>query len=122
VVPVEFLRWMVERAETSGAAATIPVAGGVPQPLCAVYSRRLLDGLLTAIAAGDLKMMRAVAGATEAVRERVDLFQVESVAAALPTGVWPADPPLRNWFLNANTPEEWARVKDRAGKQPERAP
>lgn len=111
LVPVEFLLWMVERAETSGAVATIPVAGGVPQPLCAVYSRRLLDGLRTSIAAGDLKMMRAVAGATEAVRERLDLFQVESAAAALPVAAWPADPPLRHWFLNANTPGEFARVK-----------
>ncbi|HTV82208.1 MAG TPA: molybdenum cofactor guanylyltransferase [Acidobacteriaceae bacterium] len=110
LVPAEFLHWIMERAGTSGAAATIPIAGGVPQPLCAVYSRRLLEGLRTAIAAGHLKMMTAVEEAVAALGERVDLFQVESVASGLPAGIWPMDPPLRRWFLNANTPEEWARV------------
>jgi molybdenum cofactor guanylyltransferase len=112
LVPAEFLYWMMERAETSGAAATIAVASGMPQPLCAVYSRRLLEGLRAAIAAGHLKMMTAVTQAAEALGERVDLFQLESVASGLAAGIWPMDPPLRNWFLNANTPEEWARVSD----------
>jgi len=116
LVPTEFLRWMMERAETSGAVATIPLAGGREQPLSAVYSRRLRDGLRVAIAAGHLKMMTAVTEAAAALNERVDLFQVESVAAALRPGVWSAESnvkgvALRDWFLNANTPEEWARVK-----------
>jgi len=116
LVPVEFLRWMMERAETSGAVATIPVSGGRDQPLCGIYSRRLLDGLRRSIAAGRLKMMTAVEEAAAALGERVDCFQVESVAAGLAAGIWPVDPPLRDWFLNANTPEEWARVKaPRAG-------
>jgi molybdopterin-guanine dinucleotide biosynthesis protein A len=117
LVPVEFLRWMMARAETSGAVATIPVAGGREQPLCAVYSRRLLEGLRTAITAGHLKTMRAIEEAAAALGERIDLFQVESVAASLPPGVWPTSPPLRDWFQNANTPEEWARVSEWAGKR-----
>ncbi len=116
LVPVEFLRWMMERAETSGAVATIPVAGGREQPLCAVYSRRLLDGLRAAIGAGHLKTMRAIEEAAAGLGERVDLFQVEPVAAALPAGAWPVDAgrggaPVREWFLNANTPEEFALAK-----------
>jgi molybdenum cofactor guanylyltransferase len=118
VVPVAFLRWTIERAETSRAVATIPVAGGLPQPLCAVYSRRLLEGLRAAITAGHLKMMTAVTeAAAAALGERMDLFEVESVAAGLAAGVWPVSPPQREWFLNANTPEEFARVRERAGKQ-----
>lgn len=122
LVPVEFLRWMMERAQTSGAVATIPVAGGREQPLCAVYSRRLLDGLRGAIAAGHLKMMTAVEEAAAGLGERMDVFQVESVAAALPAGVWPAERnaqgvALREWFLNANTPEEWAGVASRTGRR-----
>lgn len=111
LVPANFLRWMMKRAETSEAVATIPAADGLPQPLCAVYSRRLLEGLGAAITGGHLKMMTAVTEAATAVGERVDVFQVESVAAALPAGVWPPEPPLRDWFLNANTPEEWARIR-----------
>lgn len=117
LVPVKFLRWLMERAETSTAVATIPVAGGREQPLCAVYSRRLLEGLRASIAAGHLKMMTAVAEAATTLSERVDLFQVESVAAGLAAGVWPVDPLLRDWFLNANTPEEWALVVGQAGNQ-----
>lgn len=110
LVPAEFLGWTMERAEISGAVATIPVAGGREQPLCAIYSRKLLDGLRAAIAAGHLKTLTAVTEAAAALEARVDLFQVESVAAALPPGVWPASPPMRDWFLNANTPEEFARL------------
>jgi molybdenum cofactor guanylyltransferase len=116
LVPMEFLRWLIERAETSGAVATIPAAGGWEQPLCAVYSRRLLDGLRAAIAAGHLKMMTAVTEAATALEERVDLFQVESVGAGLQPGVWPQDPPLQEWFVNGNTPEEFARLVAQAGK------
>jgi molybdenum cofactor guanylyltransferase len=116
LVPVEFLRWMIERAEASDAVATIPVAGGREQPLCAIYSRRLLNDLRNAIAAGHLKMMTAVTEATAALDERIDVFQVESVAAALPLGTWSMSPPLQDWFLNANTPEEFARITAQAGK------
>jgi molybdopterin-guanine dinucleotide biosynthesis protein A len=116
LVPGEFLRWMMERAETSEAVATIPVAGGREQPLCAVYSRRLLEGLRAAIATGYLKMMRAIEEAAATAGERVDLFQVESVASAVPAGAWPQELPLRNWFLNANTPEEFERVMEQTGR------
>ena len=114
LVPVEFLRWLVERAETSGALATIPATGGMAQPLCAVYSRRVLEGLRTAIAAGNLKMMAAIEEAASGLGERVDLFQMESVAAAISPSAWPVAPPLREWFANANTPGEWARVRELA--------
>lgn len=110
LVPAEFLRWMMERAERSGAVATIPVAGGMPQPLCAVYSGVLRAGLRRAIEAGHLKMMRAVSEAAAELGERVDRFDVENVAAALAEGLWPAQPPFRDWFRNLNTPEEWAGV------------
>lgn len=107
LVPVEFLRWIAERAEASGAAATVPVAEGREQPLCAVYSRRLQPGLRAALEAGNCKVMRAVRQSAEALGERLDAFAVESVAAP---GVWPADPALRYWFRNLNTPEDLARL------------
>ena len=39
LLEAEFLTWMLERAAVTGAMATIPRAGGEPQPLCAVYRR-----------------------------------------------------------------------------------
>ena len=43
LLPAAFLCWLMERAGASEALATIPVFGDRPQPLCAVYSRRLLQ-------------------------------------------------------------------------------
>lgn len=117
LLPVQFLRWLIARGDTSEAAATIPVAAGRDQPLCAVYSRRLLDGIRGAIAAGHLKMMTAVEEAAASLGESVDRFQIESVAPTLPPGLGPSGTALRDWFLNTNTREEFARVRDRAGKQ-----
>lgn len=106
LLPVEFLRWMVERVSLSSAAATIPFALGRPQPLCAVYSRALLPGLRAALAAGDFKVMRAIEGSGFVV----DGFNVEPVAAALG---W--EDSISRWFANANTPEEFAVVESWAG-------
>ena len=39
LLETEFLAWMLRRAETTGAMATIPELLGEPQPLCAVYRR-----------------------------------------------------------------------------------
>lgn len=105
-IPAAFLRWMLMRAETSEAVATIPCYGGRPQPLCAVYHRRMADGLRAALEEGNRKVMAAVTGAAASLKERVDLFQVESVASAVTSGLWPFQPPLRYWFRNLNTPAD----------------
>jgi molybdenum cofactor guanylyltransferase len=106
-LPGAFLRWMIERAEMSGAVATVPMMGGRAESLCAVYSRRLLEGLRAALRRGTLKMMTAVPEAAAAARERVDLFAVEAVAAALAPGTWPAEPRVQEWFRNMNTPADY---------------
>ena len=110
-VPPEFLRWMMQRHESSDAVATVPRLGDRPEPLCAIYSRRLLAGLTASLREGRFKIMTAVTRCAGAMGEAVDLFQVESVAAALPAGVWPSHPPLREWFRNVNTPAEYGIVQ-----------
>ncbi|MGB9145547.1 MAG: molybdenum cofactor guanylyltransferase, partial [Acidobacteriaceae bacterium] len=111
LIPVEFLRWLMERATASNAVATIPVAGGREQPLSAIYSRRLLPGLRAAMADGRFKLMAAVRDAAASLGEAIDLFAVEEVEAALAEGVWPEEPPLCDWFLNVNAPADLASVK-----------
>lgn len=111
LLPVTFLRWMIERATATNAVATIPLFGGRPQPLCAIYSRRLLHGIHEALAAGQFKMMTAISSSAESLGERIDAFNVESVAAALIPGTWPADPPLRHWFRNVNTPADYDQLR-----------
>lgn len=98
-LPLSFLRWLVRRAQTTQASATVPRLQGLPQPLCAVYSRALLPHLQAALSEGNAKVMRAVA------RTRViDSFDVESVAAA---ESWPSP---HHWFDNLNTPGDFQRA------------
>lgn len=113
-LPREFLGWMVERAGASHAVATIPHFADRPQPLCAVYSRRLLPGLRQALADGHCKVMTAIQQSAAALSEPVDEFHVESVAAAGPAD-WPLRPPLRAWFSNVNTPADLEALAVAAG-------
>lgn len=110
-VPGAFLRWLMERAETTDAVATIPMLADRPQPLCAVYSHRLLEGLRHALRQHNCRVMTAIREAASAVGEPVDAFPVEEIAAALPPGTWPAEPPLPAWFSNLNRPEDYAQLQ-----------
>jgi molybdopterin-guanine dinucleotide biosynthesis protein A len=103
LLETDFLAWMLRRASTTGAMATVPRAGGKPQPLCAVYRRELLDGVTDALEKGDYKIMVAVERA--AMGGRLDCFDVERVAA---TGAWRSSRATHWQFMNCNTPEELA--------------
>lgn len=120
-LPSGFLRWMMTRAERSHAVATIPRHGGRTHPLCAVYSRRLLDGLRRSLAAGDCKVMIALEDAAASVGEALDVFDVEAVASTQLPGEWPSHPPLAEWFRNVNTPADYellrARLEQKAALQ-----
>lgn len=108
-LPRGFLQWMMARAETSQAVATIPRYGDRVQPLCAVYSRRLRDGLRRPLVAGNYKVMAAVREAAAALGEGVDEFDMESVASTGPEE-WPLLPPLGEWFRNINTPADYEQL------------
>jgi molybdopterin-guanine dinucleotide biosynthesis protein A len=103
LLETEFLRWMLRRAETTGALATIPRLLGEPQPLCAVYRRELRGGVTDALDAGDYKVMVAVERALSS--GEVDCFDVERVAAS---GAWRSRRAHHWQFMNCNTPEEVA--------------
>lgn len=106
-VPVEFLRWMIDRAGQSNALATIPVLQGMPQPLCAIYNQAMLPHAQAALTEGDAKVIRAVERATEATGLLIDMFSVESIAAAQS---WQRPRPLHRWFENLNTPSEFRKA------------
>jgi molybdopterin-guanine dinucleotide biosynthesis protein A len=107
LLPVRFLQWMVERVAVTHAVATIPRVHGRPQPLCAVYGRGLLPYVRVSLDAADRKVMRVVEHAAEAAGERIDSFDVESVASALS---WETDVPLHRWFENLNTPRDFEKA------------
>jgi molybdopterin-guanine dinucleotide biosynthesis protein A len=112
MIPPGFLRWLRARAETSQALATIPRYGGRPQPLCAVYSRRLREGLHNFLAEGNFKVMTAIQGSVASLGEPIDAFDVESVASTSPAG-WPQDALLTNWFRNVNTLADYDALRQR---------
>jgi molybdopterin-guanine dinucleotide biosynthesis protein A len=113
-LPSEFLRLLMDRAETSHAVATIPRHAARPQPLCAVYSRRLLEGLRKCLATGNLRVMAAIREAADVLGEPIDEFDVESVA---PTGAatWPPLPFFADWFRNINRPADYEALSAAAG-------
>ena len=82
-----FLARILDEAERSGADALMPVGpSGRPEPLCAVYHRRALNGLESAFQAGQRKVTAALAGI------HCERLPVGEVAV----------------FQNVNTPEDWA--------------
>ncbi len=102
LLPAAFLQTMFRRAESSGAWATVPWAGGRPQPLCAVYSSGLALGLADALGKEDRKVMRVLERLVPT--DRFDRFRVEALA---PLEGWHA---AQRWFWNVNTPAEWEEV------------
>jgi molybdenum cofactor guanylyltransferase len=113
LLETQFLAWMLGRAETTGATATIPQLLGEPQPLCAVYRRELIHGTTAALEAGDYKMTVAVERASPP--GGIDRFAVERVAA---TGAWRSRRPLHWQFMNCNTPKELAVAEAMAEQAP----
>ena len=103
------LSGLLARAHMTGALATIPRALGRPQPLCAVYRRELCDPLTEQLHAGTWKMMQAIQQAVLQACGRMDVFDIECVAAA---GSICLERPAAWEFLNCNTPAE-ARLAER---------
>lgn len=109
LIPVDFLAWLMERAQLTGAMATVPRLLGEPQPLCAVYRRELLPAISEALESGDFKVLNAVErGMLRSSRDKIDFFDVERVAA---TDAWRAGWPVHWQWMNCNTPEDLARAE-----------
>jgi molybdenum cofactor guanylyltransferase len=96
-IPEEFLTALLDVADAIPADAVVPVSGGVPQPLCAVWRRSAQGPLAARLAAGDYSLV----GALNAMRT---VLIPEDVTAALPGG----DP---GNFLNVNTPEDYEKAE-----------
>ncbi len=88
-------------ADLAGADALVPLVGGRPEPLLALYAKSALPGFERAVATGRLRVVEALEGL------RV-LHLDESRLAA-------ADPGLRS-FVNVNTPDELAAARALAGR------
>jgi molybdenum cofactor guanylyltransferase len=86
-VTAEFLTRMIRRAERGKADAVIPAGpSGLPEPLCAAYSRRAFDVIARALERDIRKVMDGLIGL------EIDLWRV----------------PDSRQFHNLNTAAEWA--------------
>jgi molybdopterin-guanine dinucleotide biosynthesis protein A len=86
-VNAAFLRRLLDAAREADADALLPRGpSGLPEPLCAIYNRRVLPAILGHFAAGTRKITAALEGLV------VVSLDVAEVAL----------------FQNLNTPEDWA--------------
>lgn len=91
-LPVDFLRLLLRRARTCDIVMAVNPDDGRPEPLLAVYNRRLIPAIETILKNDG--------------RRIVELFQhpgVQVALLALPSG---------NLYRNINTPEDYQRIKD----------
>jgi molybdopterin-guanine dinucleotide biosynthesis protein A len=96
-VPPALLRYLVTRARSSDAIATVPRAGGGWQPLCAVYRREFGEGAEKALRAGRYRIDALFAGV------RVQAIEEEELGwAGFSAGM----------FCNLNTKEELEAARD----------
>jgi molybdopterin-guanine dinucleotide biosynthesis protein A len=93
-----FLAALLEIAEAVPAPVIMPVSGGRPQPLCAVWRRSALRPLTNRVSEGKYSLV-------EALDELGGVLIPEEETAAMPGG----EP--RNFF-NVNTPEDYESLED----------
>jgi molybdopterin-guanine dinucleotide biosynthesis protein A len=92
-----FLGALLDVAEAIPAPAIIPISGGRPQTLCAVWRKTALLPLMARLAAGNYSLVDAL--------ERIGAVLIpEQDTAAMPGGA-PEN------FLNVNTPEEYEALE-----------
>lgn len=92
-----FLAALLDAARAIHAPAVVPVSGGWPQPLCAVWRRSALAPLRARLDAGEYSLVAAL-------NELHAVLIPEEVTAAMPGGA-PAN------FFNVNTPEEYEALE-----------
>jgi molybdopterin-guanine dinucleotide biosynthesis protein A len=98
VATEEVIRAVAGRSLASRAAAVVPRADGLLQPLCAVWRRSVLPVVLARIERRELSLH----GLAEEVGAEI-----------LPEEVWRALDPSGNSFANVNTIGEYAAIRER---------
>jgi molybdenum cofactor guanylyltransferase len=111
LLPARFLRWMLLRAEVTGALVTVPRINGRPQPLCAVYHRDLLPSITASLLTGNYKVM-AVLSAAAGQSQTMDVFDTERLVSTHFELLGYSPLPLYRWFHNCNLPEDMAGIEN----------
>jgi molybdopterin-guanine dinucleotide biosynthesis protein A len=102
--PEAFLAALLEVAEAIPAPAIVPVSGGFPQPLCAVWRKSALVPLLGRLAAGDYSLQGAL---TRLGAVLIPEEETSQLPGGAPTS-----------FFNVNTPEDYEALERDAADTP----
>jgi molybdopterin-guanine dinucleotide biosynthesis protein A len=95
-VPAKFLKYLLARAESSGATVTVPSLAGYFQPLCGVYRKPFLPLADRALSLGKNKIDQLFREVTLCM-----VSEKEMIANGFDASI----------FRNVNTPEEWHAAK-----------
>ena len=95
LVTVDFLRWLLQIAGQDEAQATVPLAAGRLQPLCAVYRRGVLEAVESQLHEGNYKVDRILSRLTTR-----RICEEELHAAGFTPEI----------FCNLNTPAEYNAI------------
>ena len=91
-VPLRFLKYLLARADSSGATVTVPSIGSYFQPLCAAYRKGFLS---------------AADGALSKGKNKIDQLFSEVALCSVSEEEMTANGFDVSIFRNINTPEDW---------------
>ena len=103
-VQPKFLKYLILRAQGTGAVVTVPHAGGGLQPLCAVYRRSFAKVAERALRNG---------------KNKIDALFVEVETQVLGEEELSRAGFGAEMFRNLNTPSEWEQAEEQAKMSPE---
>lgn len=107
-LPASLVHLLVDHAQVTTRAVTLPSVGGFAQTFPVVLDRVLLPALGAELAAGRRGCYSAFQFAAARVGQRISPLPVELLVQAGQLAHPQAIPPLR-WFLNLNSPDELKR-------------
>ncbi len=102
-VPAQFLKYLLARADSSGATATVPYVAGYFQPLCAVYRKAFVSAADHALSEGKNKIDQLFSEVSLCAVSEEDI-----AASGFDVSI----------FRNLNTPEEWQAAKRDSASAP----
>jgi molybdopterin-guanine dinucleotide biosynthesis protein A len=114
LLPPALIAYLLRFAQSTGAAVTISSVGGFEHTFPAVLDRSVLPTLRAELESGRRKCFSAMKAAAAALGQTMSVIAVEAPAQAGAI-VHPAGLQPEQWFLNVNTPEEFATAESLAG-------
>ena len=109
LLPASLIAFLLDRAQITGAAITVPSVNGYAQSFPAVVDRAALPRLRAELEAGHRGCFSAFQAAAASLGQSVTVLAVELLVQSGRIA-HPESLPAARWFLNVNTPEDLHRA------------